>query len=221
MTEAATAEVKTRKRRFVEKPDVRSKFLDAAEDLIREEGYAAASARAIAERVGMKHQAIFYYFGSQDELLLEVFRRSARQHRERLEVALRSSNPIRGMWDIARDTNSTGVAIEFMALANHNNLIRDEIAKNAREIRHLEAVAISAYLKKRGINPQLSPEIVSILTNASARLLVQESALGIDVGHKMYEKMVEESFRAFEADGATAVAMEQVISPLSDFERSV
>jgi AcrR family transcriptional regulator len=215
MTDAAIAKVPTRRKRYVEKPDVRARFLDAAEELIRAEGYAAASARAIAERVGMKHQAIFYYFGSQDELLLEVYRRSAKLHRERLEMALRSANPIRGIWEIARDSDATAVAIEFMALANHNELIRAEIASNAIENRHLEVAAIDAYLKRRGINPQLDPEVVSILTNACARLLVQESNLGIHVGHKIYEDMVDASFRNFEASGEASNAVQPIVGPLS------
>ena len=215
MTNAAVAEGKPRKKRFVEKPDVRAKFLDAAEDLIRDEGYAAASARAIAERVGMKHQAIFYYFGSQDELLIEVFRRAARQHRERLELALHSANPIRGIWEIAMDKAATSLAIEFMALANHNELIRADIAQNAIEVRRLEAAAIDAHLKQRGINPRLSSEVVSIVTNACARLLVQESTLGIHVGHEKYEELVEQSFRTFEAHGEASEAMEPIVSPLS------
>jgi TetR/AcrR family transcriptional regulator len=215
MTKAAVSAVPTRKRRFVEKPDVRAKFLDAAEELILNEGYAAASARAIADRVGMKHQAIFYYFGSQDELLLEVFRRSARHHGERLDLALGSENPIRGMWELAKDSASTGLSIEFMALANHNEAIRAEIAQNAVEIRHREAEAIGAYLKRRGINPRLSPEVVSILTNACARLLVQESTLGIDTGHEAYEALVENSFRAFEASGEASEGIEPIVGPLS------
>ena len=212
MTKAANAAAPRRKR-YVEKPDVRLKFLDAAEELIRDEGYAAASARAIADRVGMKHQAIFYYFGSQDELLLEVFRRSAKLHRERLDKALGSANPVRGIWEIARDTASTGLAIEFMALANHNELIRAEIARNAEEIRRLETAAIEAYLKQRGINPRLPPEVVSIMTNACARLLVQESTLGIHGGHQVYEAMVEQSFLAFEADGEASEAMGSILAP--------
>ncbi|MBW8785919.1 MAG: helix-turn-helix transcriptional regulator, partial [Novosphingobium sp.] len=68
--------------------------------LIREEGYGAATARRIAERIGLKHQTIFYYFGSQDELLLEVFRRTARAQRERLEAALNSGKPISAIWNL-------------------------------------------------------------------------------------------------------------------------
>ena len=215
MAKVADAKVPSRKKRYVEKPDVRAKFLDAAEQLIREEGYAAASARAIAERVGMKHQAVFYYFNSQDELLLEVYRRTSRLHRERLEVAFRSANPVRGIWEIARDPATTAITIEFMALANHNELIRAEIAKTSTEIRNLESAAIDAYFKKLGINPLIPPEIVSILTNACARLLVQESTLGIHVGHKMYEDQVEESFRTFESSGETSNSVQAIVDSFS------
>jgi AcrR family transcriptional regulator len=205
-----------RRRRYVEKPDVRKKLLDAAEELIRDDGYAAASVRAIAERVGMRHQAIFYYFGSQEELLLEVYRRATRQHRERLDAVLGSDNPIRGIWDIARDTAATALSIEFMALANHNDLIRAEIAKDASEFRAREVAAIVAYLNKRGISPRLSPEIVSILTNASARLLVQEANIGITIGHDAFEALVEESFRNFEAGGSSDAGIGPMVDTLAE-----
>ena len=95
MAFVAKAEKPPRKRRYVERPDVRAGLLDAAEALIRDEGYGSATARRIAERVGMKHQAVFYYFGSQDELLVEVFRRAAKVQRDRLELALNTEQPIR------------------------------------------------------------------------------------------------------------------------------
>jgi AcrR family transcriptional regulator len=81
MAEADEPAKTRRKKRYVERPDIRSNLLDAAEALIWEDGYAAATARRIADRVGMKHQAVFYYFGSQDELLVEVFRRTAKSNR--------------------------------------------------------------------------------------------------------------------------------------------
>lgn len=190
-----------RKKRYVERPNVREVLLDAAEALIREEGYAAATARAIASRVGMKHQAVFYYFGSQDELLLAVLKRSMEAHKACLKEALESENPIREMWNLAKDTDHTKLGLEFMALANHNEAIRAEIASNARQLRKLEAKAIESYLEKRGIEPRLSPQVVSILTHALARLLVQEASLGIRVGHKEIEALVDFSFTTFEAQG--------------------
>lgn len=203
MAKAEPAGKVTRKKRYVEKPDIRANLLDAAESLIREEGYGAATARNVAKRAGLKHQAIFYYFGSQDELLVEVFRRSAKQDREKLEEALNSESPLRGMWNILRDPEITRLTLEFMALANHNELIRQEIARNAEEVRDLEEKAIEAHLKQRGIDAQLSPKVVSILTNAAARLIVQEETLGIHSGHDEFIALSNASFDSFERAGDT------------------
>src|SRR5439155_24298703 len=104
-----------RKRRHVERPDIRASLLDAAEAIIREEGYASATARKIASRVGLKHQVVFYYFGSQEELLVEVFRRNARVQRDRLDAALHSGKPISAMWNMSRDPEVTRFTLEFMA----------------------------------------------------------------------------------------------------------
>lgn len=202
-------------KRYVERPDVRVTLLDAAETLVREEGYAAATARRIASLVGMKHQVVFYYFGTQDDLLLALFRRVAGVHRERLKAALNSEHPLRAMWDLVRDPSSTRFTLEFMALANHNDAVRAEIASNAEAVRALEAEAVARHLQQRGIRPRLSPQLVSMLTNAVARLLVQEATLGIHAGHAEVETLVDASLRSFEAFGDTTDDMQSIVTAMS------
>lgn len=194
-------------------------MLDAAEVLIREEGYGAATARKIAERVGMKHQAVFYYFGSQDDLLTEVFRRAAKVQRDRLKTALQTDKPIRAMWDIHRDPDVTRFTLEFMALANHNDTIRAEIARNAEEIRQLESKAVEQHLRERGIEPRLSPQLVSVLTNALARLLVQEATLGIHAGHEEAEALVSASMMSFELFGNMTEGVAPIVDAMSTPEQ--
>jgi TetR/AcrR family transcriptional regulator, regulator of autoinduction and epiphytic fitness len=201
-----------RKRRHVERPDIRCNLIDAAEAIILEQGYAAATARAVANRAGLKHQAVFYYFGSQDDLLMAVLQRSIAMQRERLDAALGSEHPMSAMWNALRDPSAMRLTLEFMALANHNDAIRAEIASNADAVRSLEAGAITNYLAGRGIQPLLSPETVSILTNAVARLLVQEATLGIDRGHRGIIALADRSFQAFEASGDAAAALAAMIS---------
>lgn len=197
-----TAIVKApRKKRYVERPDIRATLLDAAEALVREEGYAAATARRIAGKVGLKHQVVFYYFGTQDDLLLALVRRTAKQHHEALTTVLASDRPLRGLWHLLRDRDATKFHLELLALANHNEAIRSELATHAVAVRALEAEAIARHLKQKGVDLRLSPRLVSILTNALARLLVQESTLGIDVGHGEVEALVEESLRTFGLNG--------------------
>jgi AcrR family transcriptional regulator len=47
-------------------------LLAAAGDLLREEGYAATSTRAVAERAGVQLSLVHYHFGSKRSLLLAV-----------------------------------------------------------------------------------------------------------------------------------------------------
>jgi AcrR family transcriptional regulator len=204
-----------RKKRHVPRPDVRQKLLDAAEAVIRDEGYAAATVRRIANKADLKHQAVFYYFGTQEDLLLAVYRRAADNYQEHLTTALNSDQPLRAMWNVISDLDATGLGLEFMALANHNDVIRDEIASRARKFRALEAAAVKSHLEERGIEPRLSPELVSILTNALARLLVQEAALGIHDGHEEALALVDASLSNFEARGDANATVEAVVGAMS------
>jgi len=213
---ATPAKKKSGKRRHVVRPDVREKLLDAAEVVMREEGYAAATVRRIATQAGLKHQAVFYYFGSHEDLLLAVYRRSADSHAEQLEIALNSDHPVRAMWNLNSDLSATGLGLEFLALANHNEKIRAEIASRSEEFRAREAEALKRHLAERGIEPRLSPELVSILTNALARLLVQEATLGIHAGHDEASALVDASLSSFEARGYSDLdEMEAVVGAIS------
>ena len=51
----------------------------AAEDLINEGGYGAASVVAVARRAGVATGTLYYHFGSKEELFVEVFRVAADQ----------------------------------------------------------------------------------------------------------------------------------------------
>ena len=106
-----------------------------------------------------------------------------------------------------------------MALANHNEIIRSEIAKNAEDIRQLESHAVDRHLKERGIEPRLSPQLVSVLTNALARLLVQEATLGIHGGHEEAEALVTLSMTSFELFGNMADGVAPIVDAMSTTEK--
>ena len=55
----------------------RGALLDAAEQLMLEEGYAAVTSRRVAAQAGLKPQLVHYYFRTMDDLFLAVFRRRA------------------------------------------------------------------------------------------------------------------------------------------------
>lgn len=73
----------------------RQQILDRAIEVFADKGAEGTSLRAIAERIGVSHAALLHYFGSREELLIEVLR-----HWE----ALRGGSPrevVGGMVDAA------------------------------------------------------------------------------------------------------------------------
>ena len=60
-------------------PDAKNRIvlLDAAEQLLIEEGYAAVTSRRVADRAGLKPQLVHYYFRTMEDLFLAVFHRRA------------------------------------------------------------------------------------------------------------------------------------------------
>jgi AcrR family transcriptional regulator len=68
--------------------DKRDQLIDAAFETVRQEGFAHASARAIAGRGGFNAALIFYYFASVNDLLVAALARSSRTQLERYEAAL-------------------------------------------------------------------------------------------------------------------------------------
>ena len=104
----------------------RAALLDATEQIMLEEGYAAVSSRRIAQRAGLKPQLVHYYFRTMDDLFLAAFRRRAEEGLERQAEALTSGQPLRALWAFGNHPTGTALAMEFAALANHHKSIRSE-----------------------------------------------------------------------------------------------
>lgn len=58
----------------------RQEILDRAIEVFAVKGAEGTSLRAIAERIGVSHAALLHYFGSREELLLELLREAERRH---------------------------------------------------------------------------------------------------------------------------------------------
>jgi AcrR family transcriptional regulator len=67
----------------------REAVLDAAESLMAEHGYDAASVAALVERAGIPPSSIYHYFGSKEGVLLAVMERGARRFFDELPLATR------------------------------------------------------------------------------------------------------------------------------------
>jgi TetR/AcrR family transcriptional regulator len=177
----------------------RARLLDAAEILLREEGYAAVTSRRVAARAELKPQLVHYYFRTMDDLFLEVFRRRADENIARFEKAITSDVSLRRLWELNSDPRGAAFTMEFVALANHRKAIRAEIARFAERFRAAQVDALSAALARRGISEEQLPPIVALLMMTGlAQVLALEDGLGVTTGHATTLEFIERSIAQLE-----------------------
>jgi AcrR family transcriptional regulator len=185
-------------------PSTRNALLDAARELMLEEGYAAVTTRRVATKAGLNSAMVFYYFDSLDGLFVALFRRGAEGSFERLQEALSSTQPLWGFWDLIHEPAGSALTMEFIALANHRPAIHAEIADYSRRFRKAQLETLAGVLERYGIDSARSPASVVVLALSSiSRFMLIEEAFGIDIGHTEALGLVEAQIRALEGDHQT------------------
>jgi len=170
----------------------RTVLLDAAEQILIEEGYAAVTSRRVAAAAGLKPQLVHYYFATMDDLFLEMFRRRAEQGLARQATALASAEPLRALWEFSRDDAGTALTYEFVALANHRKEIRAEISRYAEQFRTGQIEALGPILEAAGIDVEVfTPAAVSVLLTSLSRVISMERSLGMTRGHDEAVRLAE------------------------------
>ena len=174
-------------------------LLDATERVLRGEGYGAASSRRIAEEAGVKQQLVYYYFRTMDDLLLATFRRRTERALARLELDAASEHPVRAIWNTLSNASDGKLSFEFMALANHHDGIRAEVARFVSESRRIEAAAIARLEAKPGVDAgPVTPAAAAFLLSSLSLMLGREAATGIDEGHQDVRALLEWALAKFD-----------------------
>jgi len=185
----------------------RALLLDATEQVMLDQGYAAATSRRVAAQAGLKPQLVHYYFRTMDDLFLAVFRRRAEMGLERQAEALASPQPLRALWEFSNDASGTALTMEFTALAGHRKAIRSEIGEYGEKFRIRATETITRVLTDRAIDPDdLPPEVLLVLMTSVSRVLVMEDGLGMSVGHAQTRAMIERWLTRLEGPPGTGSA---------------
>lgn len=170
----------------------RERILEATELVLREQGYGALSTRRVAARAGLKPSLVHYYFPTTDDLLLAVSKRGADDSDRMIEEALASDNPLGALWTFLIDTSRTAMAVEFMALANHRESVREHMAAHVREVRALEVKIFRQLIGDRLDGADgLTAEALSVVLAGIGRAIIMEKNLGVDEGHQAAMDYVE------------------------------
>jgi TetR/AcrR family transcriptional regulator len=194
-------------------PDAKNRgvLLDAAEQLMLDEGYAAVTSRRVAEKAGLKPQLVHYYFRTMEDLYLAVFRRRAEQGLQAQAHALKSPQPLWALWRYSTDPSFTAFTVEFMAMASHRKELRAEFARYGERFREGERRALADALQRYGVDASEVPPVVwAVFATSVSRVLVMEQALGMSAGHAETVKFVEKYLRQLEGEPQPTAASVQV-----------
>jgi AcrR family transcriptional regulator len=188
-----------RSRNRLDQSQTRTALLDAAELLMVEHGYAAVTTRSVAAHAGVNNGLLYYYFGTMDDLFLELYRRRSKRSLNRLRQVLDDPQPLWALWEQARDASSNAIVMEFIALANHRKAIKKEIAAQSRRHRRLQLDRLTTVLAGYGVDLDRWPAAALILLMAgTARFLLLEESFNVDVGHAEAIALIEREIGALE-----------------------
>jgi len=186
------------KRRWAgESSEVRTALIEAAEQLMREEGYPAVTARNLADKVGLTRQIVHYYFSSMDEVFIAMIRQTGEKARAQLEEALASDDPLRALWELNRNPAQSILSMEMNALANRRPAVRAEVAKVAEEFRDIQVRGLRDLLERPGVTAQLEPDVSILLLTSLAQVLTLEEAIDMTRGHEVTLAFVQKCLDAF------------------------
>ncbi len=189
---AATPKAKVREKGGDKDVGARERLMEATAEIMRDEGYAAATSRRVAARAGVRSALVYYYFPTMDDLFVAVLRSGSEASLARMRQAITAEEPLRALWEINTDSQWSGLHTEFMALANHRKVIGAELKAYAERVRDIETAAATVALRAHGIDlDEYPPVAISMLVAQIARSLCNESAIGMTEGHRELRHLVE------------------------------
>jgi AcrR family transcriptional regulator len=172
--------------------DAMDAFLDAAERLLITEGYAGVSVRRLAEKAGVNHGLVHYYFGSMDELFLRVLERFTERLTERHRAMYAADVPFIEKWRTAMcyldDDLESGyqkIWFELQAMAWNHPEMRERIVRVNAEWREVLTEAFTRAMDEYGLDESRFPvlAIVSLVYTFNEGIMLERLS-GVSVGHR-------------------------------------
>jgi AcrR family transcriptional regulator len=139
-------------------------FLDAAERLLIEDGYARITTRRLAAEAGLNHGLVHYYFGSMEEVFVRALERFTGRLVERQRAMYAADVPFIEKWRTAMSYLEQDIAagypkiwLELQALGWNNPDIRERVARVNAEWRALLTEAFAPAVEEYGLDTASLP----------------------------------------------------------------
>ncbi|MCW1429014.1 TetR/AcrR family transcriptional regulator [Novosphingobium sp. JCM 18896] len=183
------------------------RLIEAAYDLLGEEGYHAFSARRVAQKAGLKPQLVHYYFRSMEELLIAVFQRSSARYFRLHDEALSSRHPVRALWALNSNLPEGKRMTEYVALGKVYPGLREEMRHTGERFRSQQIEAMERIYAERGFDrTTIGPHGIVLLMSAIARNFVIEDEVGVQLGHEEVKRLIAQVLDKFEPLGEGELA---------------
>ena len=169
----------------------RAALLDAAERLLVEVGHAAITTRALATEAGVNNGLVHYYFGSMEEVFVQVLERFTEGLIERQREMYAADRPFLEKWRTAwgyQDDDLEGgyskLWLELQAMAWNRPELRERVAQVNDEWRAVLTEAFGKALRDEyDVADRFPPEVMVAFTMTFAQGFVLERLQGITTGH--------------------------------------
>ena len=175
-------------------------MLDASEEVLRDLGYGALTSRAVAERTGVKQRLVYYYFETMDELIVETFRRLKARDLQRMRDAVAGNHSLRQIWDVCVQTTDTRIVLEFMALANRIEALRQEVRDYIEVSRSMQVAALTEAMQRRGVDENVAPAAAAIFAASAALTVHREAEIGVKMGHAEVMAVIDDYLSRLDPD---------------------
>jgi AcrR family transcriptional regulator len=175
-------------------------FLDAAERLLVEVGYAGITTRRLAEEAGANHGLVHYYFGSMENLLVRVLERFTDRLIRRQREMYAQDLPFIEKWRQAmgylldEDVPYEKIWLELQALAWNQPELRERVDRVNAEWRGVLAEAFEQARREHNIEMPLEA-LVTLVVTFNLGIMV-EQANGIERGHRELLEWIDEWLEA-------------------------
>ena len=169
----------------VARAETEEAFLDAAERLLVEVGYAGITTRRLAQEANANHGLVHYYFGSMENLLVRVLERFTERLIARQRAMYAAEIPFIEKWRKAMryleaDREYQKVWYELQALAWNRPELRERVAHVDEEWRAVLREAFAEPRERYGIEMPLEALVALVITFNEGIML--ERLSGIETG---------------------------------------
>lgn len=174
-------------------------LLDAAEQLLVEIGYAAITTRKLAERAGVNHGLVHYYFGSMEDLLLRVVERFTEALIERQKAMYAAESPFIDKWRQAMkfleadaESGYHKVWLEMQAMGWNHDAVRARLQQVHQQWIDVVLPAFERGLTELGVDKRRFPtkSVVALVVTFNQGIMLERLS-GVDSGHRDLLRMVD------------------------------